>query len=212
MKLKLYTKTGPSEKEISLSPVFDESLNQRNLAEYINYVRNQMRQPIADALDRGEVSGGGKKPFRQKGTGSARAGSTRSPLWVGGGVTFGPSSDQNFSTRLSKKFRSKARNSVFAQFAQGKRLIIIDSLEVKDGKTKAAEKLLLNLKIEGKISAFFAKEEANIAKSFRNLPYVGIMGANDIDIIWLASSDYLIMTEKAYAEVFLAKKEKNGDK
>lgn len=205
MKLKLYTKTGPSEKEITLSPVFDESLNAQHLAEYINYIRNCQRSAIADAKDRSAVSGGGKKPWRQKGTGNARAGSNRSPLWVGGGVTFGPSRDQNFSTRLNKKFRAKARYSVFGFFAKNKRLLIIDSIDIKDAKTKEAEKLLVRLGLEGKISLFLARSEADSARAFRNLPYVAIMGKSDIDMISLTSSDFLVMTKQAYDEMFVEK-------
>jgi large subunit ribosomal protein L4 len=211
MKLKLYTKTGPSEKEITLSPVFEESLNEKQIAEYINYVRNAMRKPIANTKDRSEVRGGGKKPWRQKGTGHARVGSSRSPLWVGGGVTFGPSNDQNFSTRLNKKFRSKARSSVFAHFAKNKRLLIIDTVEIKDAKTKSAEKLLAGLNLEGKISLFLAEAEAETKIAYRNLPYVSLMSKNDIDVITLVSCDYIVMTKNAYEEMFEGKVE-NVDK
>lgn len=211
MKLKLYTKTGPSEKEITLSPAFEESLNEKHVSEYLNYIRNSMRSPIADAKDRSEVRGGGKKPWRQKGTGNARAGSNRSPLWVGGGVTFGPSSDQNFKTRLNKKFRAKVRNSVFSHFAKNKRIMIIDSVEVKEFRTAEAEKLLIKLNLEGKIALFLSTAEETSKRAFKNLPYVSIMGINDIDMISLTSSDYVVMTLDAYKEVF-DPKEKNYDK
>lgn len=211
MKLKLYTKSGPSEKEITLSPVFEESLNEKHVAEYINYVRNAMRQPIADAKDRSEVRGGGKKPWRQKGTGNARVGSNRSPLWVGGGVTFGPSKNQTFATRLNKKFRAKTRASIFAHYANNKRFMIIDSIDVKDAKTKGAEKLLTGLNLEGKISLFVGTDEMETKRAYRNLPYVSLMSRSDIDMISLVSSDYLVMTEKAYKEMFEGK-EANVDK
>ena len=209
MKLKLYTKTGPSEKEITLSSDFEESLNEKHVSEYINYIRNSLRNSIADAKDRSEVRGGGRKPWKQKGTGNARVGSNRSPLWVGGGVTFGPSRDQNFQTRLNKKFRSKVRNSVFSHFAQNKRMIVIDSVEVKNSKTKEAEELLLKLNIEGKIALFLSKTEESSKRAFKNLPYISIMGKNEIDMISLVSCDFAIFTSKAYEEMFVKKDEKD---
>lgn len=201
MKVKVLTQNNQQKGDLTLSPLFSAKTLNTNLTEYINYVRAQRRQAVANTKDRSEVSGGGKKPWRQKGTGRARAGSSRSPLWVGGGVTFGPMSNANFSQRKSKKFRANVRNAIFALFASNKRLIILDEIKLENNKTKEVAEILQKLDIEGKISLFISENEYELMLAMRNIPYLNVMTKNHIDTVDLVSSDYLIMTLTAYKEI-----------
>lgn len=104
-----------------------------------------MRQVLAHTKDRGEVRGGGRKPWRQKGTGRARHGSSRSPIWIGGGVTFGPRKDRNFKQRINQKMKQKAIFMVLSDKVANENLLILDKLEVTDYKTKVFNQILSNL-------------------------------------------------------------------
>jgi len=103
------------------------------------------RQVLAHTKDRSEVRGGGKKPWRQKGTGRARAGSSRSPIWIGGGVTFGPTKDRNFKKKINKKMKQKAILMVFSDKVANNNLVILDKIEIKEYKTKVFNEILKRL-------------------------------------------------------------------
>jgi len=201
MKIKVLTQNNEEKSEMTLSPFFSVKTLGTNITEYINYVRAARRQAIADALDRGEVSGGGKKPWKQKGTGRARVGSSRSPIWIGGGVTHGPKSNANYTQRKSKKFRAAARSAIMSFFAENKRLVVIDEIKLKDNKTKEVIAILEKLNLEGKIAIFISENEYELMLAMRNIPYLHIMSKNHIDTVNLISSDYLVMTVAAYNEV-----------
>lgn len=201
MKIKVLSQSGEVKKEVSLPDSFDDKINPVSMARYLNYVNNSARMPIANTKNRGEVSGGGKKPWKQKGTGNARAGSSRSPLWVGGGVTFGPTPDRNYFQKQNKKFRQNIKNSILARFAKEKRLILLEKIDLPEIKTRLADKIVEKLKIEGKVSLFLSVDDLDTAKAFKNLPYAIIMNKNYIDVANLISSDYVLMTFKAYQEI-----------
>lgn len=201
MKAKVYSKIGELKSEIKLSSDFDVILEEKKYSEYLNYVRANMRSAVANTKDRSEVRGGGKKPWKQKGTGRARHGSSRSPIWIGGGVTFGPSNERNFKKRMNKKTRAKMISSIFGHFATQEKLLIIEDVKIDEFKTKNAEKLIEKLNIEGKISLVLGKDEKESIRAFKNLPYIFIMSRNSLDIPNLASSDYLLITKAAYAEI-----------
>lgn len=209
MKIKVLTQNNEEKSELTLSPLFSVKTLSTNITEYVNYVRAARRQAIADAKDRAQVSGGGKKPWRQKGTGHARAGSSRSPLWVGGGVTHGPHSNANFTQRKSKKFRAAARSAIMAFFAENKRLVILDEIKLKENKTKEVVAILEKLGLEGKLSLFISENEYELMLAMRNIPYLNVMTKNHIDTANLISSDYMIMTMAAYSEVTGQTKEKD---
>ncbi len=202
MNIKVLSKTNKDAKTVKLPEEVISAKNNSVISEYINFVRSAMRSPIANTKDRSEVSGGGKKPWRQKGTGRARHGSSRSPLWVGGGVTFGPSAERNFWLNHPKKFRKYARFAILNQFAENNNIVIIEDLLNNITKTKNAEALLEEMGIEGKISIIFSEEELGQAMAYRNLAYTTLMSKNHQNIVILASSDKVIFSQSGFKEYF----------
>lgn len=201
MKVKIYLKDGTEKSGVNFNSDNIVSVSDQTLVNYINYIRAGKRNTIANTLDRGQVSGGGKKPWRQKGTGHARVGSNRSPLWIHGGVTFGPTKDQNYSLKMNQKTRNAARKSIFLHFAKANRLRIIEKFEIDKFKTKEAESIIENLGLDGKISLFLGKSEIDSARAFRNLPYIVLNSKDNIDSLNLISSNWILMTEEAYKEM-----------
>lgn len=197
MKIAVYKQNGEKKKELTLSESFSLKISEKALTYYINYLRAALRSPIAKAKDRAEVSGGGKKPWRQKGTGNARAGSNRSPLWVGGGVTFGPLSTRNFRKRINSNEKKRVILGVFGDLIRDKKVIILDTLNLDEPKTKKAYDVLNNIKADGKISVIISREDENASMAFRNLAGVKIMTPVMLDMIYVLSSNYLVISEKA---------------
>lgn len=209
MNIKIYSKDGKEKTGLKMPTAFSKKVSDQTVADYINYIRDNLRNPIANSKDRSEVSGGGKKPWRQKGTGHARVGSSRSPLWVHGGVTFGPTNDRNFVKNMSKKARLGARRSIFLHFIEDKRFMIIDEISLTNIKTKDAEGLIETLGLEGKISLFLSETETKLMRAFRNLPYIIINQKNNLDILNIISSNWILMSKNAFYEIFPIKEEKD---
>lgn len=205
MKIKVLSKSKSDQATKTLPEQVTQATNSAIISEYINFVRAASRAPIANTKDRRDVSGGGKKPWRQKGTGRARHGSSRSPLWIGGGVTFGPTSDRTFWLNYPKKFKQYARNAILNIFAQAKKITVSDDLLDGIKKTKEAEALLSSYNLEGKISIILSEQELSESLAYRNLPYVKLMSKNHQDIVHLASSDEIIFSSKGFDEYFLPK-------
>lgn len=156
------------------------------------------RKPVAHTKNRGEVSGGGIKPWRQKGTGRARHGSIRSPLWVGGGVTFGPNSERNFSKKINKKMRKKSILMALSNKLVSNRLILMDKISFPQIKTKKAIEWLNNMPIEeGNILLVLAQNDQNIKKSTANIPYLETIMANSLNVVDVLKHDWIVMPKEA---------------
>lgn len=161
------------------------------------------RQSIAHAKDRSEVRGGGKKPWRQKGTGRARHSSIRSPLWTGGGVTFGPRSEKNFARKINKKMKRQALLMVLSGKARDNEIVLLDDLKLAEAKTKVmaeiinkvAEGAKQNLK-KGTLVVLSQNDQA-IVRSTRNIPKIKTIGAKSLNIMDLMSVKYLLMPKAA---------------
>lgn len=151
------------------------------------------RQATAKTKKRHEVSGGGKKPWRQKGTGRARAGSSRSPLWVGGGKIFGPAGTQNYVVSQNKRAHALALKTVLSQKAV-KGLIVVDEITADKISTKAFVKDLSNIKAAGK--TLLVAENENIVKSAENLSNVTLRNLGDISVYDILNSDNLVIAKK----------------
>lgn len=201
MKIAVYSQSGEKKEDLTLSDVFDVMANSASITLYINYLRNSLRAPIANTKDRGAVSGGGKKPYKQKGTGNARAGSSRSPLWVGGGVTFGPKSDQNWKTRINSKERKKVILGIISEFIRDKKALVVENLAIDMPKTKVADEILNNIGASGKISLISVVDDKNANVSFRNIAGVFSMSPNRLDMINLISSNQLVLSKKSLEEI-----------
>jgi len=194
MKIEVFNQSGEKVKDLQLSKIFDVEISSKALTLYVNYLRNAMRAPIANTKDRSDVSGGGKKPFKQKGTGRARQGSTRSPLWVGGGVTFGPSSEQNFHTKMNKSAKKQVMLGLISELVKEKKAIGVESLSFPKPATKEAVEVLGKLKSEGKVSVILNDNDQNAEKSFRNIGGVKLMQPGRINVIDLLATDKLIIS------------------
>jgi large subunit ribosomal protein L4 len=163
-----------------------------------------LRQNRANTKDRAEVSGGGKKPWKQKGTGQARHSSTRSPIWRHGGITFGPRSERNYSEKINRKMRIGALLSVLTKKAQDGEIILVDTLNFKEPKTAVAKKVLASLAqgadatrlvTRKKNAALVALEkyDANVIKSFKNFGNVATEELRNLNTLNIMSSKYLIV-------------------
>lgn len=211
MKLPIYNTEGKEVKKIELNDeIFGVKWNNDLMHQVVVAMESNARQPIAHTKNRGEVRGGGKKPWKQKGTGRARHGSSRSPIWVGGGITFGPRSDKDYSRKLNKKVKAKALAMVISQKIKDNEIFSIDDLNMKEPKTKEAKNILTSI---GKISGLesinikrknagliaLSKKDANIEKSFSNFGNIKIDDIKNISILDLLKNKYFVVfgAEKA---------------
>lgn len=152
------------------------------------------RQVLAHTKDRGEVSGGGKKPWKQKGTGRARQGSIRSPLWVGGGVVFGPRNDRNFHQKINKKMKRKALLMCLSDRAKEEKIIVLDKLELENFKTKKFLEILNKLpNKEKKTLLILADNDKKIIKSAANLPYLKTIESVNINVMDVLNNEFLML-------------------
>jgi large subunit ribosomal protein L4 len=169
----------------------------------VNYLANQ-RQGTQSTKTRAEVSGGGKKPWRQKGTGRARQGSTRSPQWIKGGIALGPK-PRSYRYTVNKKERRLAIKSILSSKVLEKELTVVDKLEVKEIKTKLIAKALVDLKVEGKTLIVLPENNKNVYMSARNIEGVKAITANNINVFDLLKYTNLILsvdTVKKLEEVY----------
>ena len=158
----------------------------------VNYLANQ-RQGTQSTKTRAEVSGGGKKPWRQKGTGRARQGSTRSPQWIKGGIALGPK-PRSYRYTVNKKERRLAIKSILSSKVLEKELTVVDKLEVKEIKTKTMAKALVDLKVEGKTLIILPENNKNVYMSARNIEGVKAITANNINVFDLLKYTNLILS------------------
>ena len=159
----------------------------------VNYLANQ-RQGTQSTLTRTEVRGGGRKPWRQKGTGHARQGSIRAPQWTGGGVVFAPV-PRDYSFKINRKERVLALKSALVNKLNEKKLMVIDNLKLDNFKTKTGVELLNNLKLDGKV-LFVASEEAeNLYMATRNLNNVLVLFPDEINVYDILNADYVVFDE-----------------
>ena len=195
MKAIVYNQEGKKVDEISLpKAIFDVKLNSDLLHQIVVSQMANKRQITAHTKDRSEVRGGGKKPWRQKGTGRARHGSIRSPLWKGGGVTFGPRKDKIFEKDVPKKMRRKALFMVLSEKARGDLLIVLDKIEMNNAKTKEFVKILDKLPCKENSRLIALPEyDKKLFLSARNIKKTNIMEARNLNVIELMSSKYLLM-------------------
>jgi large subunit ribosomal protein L4 len=205
METTVYNQDGKAAGKIKLSKdVFGLSWNGDLVHEVVRLMNSNSRSPIAHAKTRGEVRGGGAKPWKQKGTGRARHGSSRSPIWVGGGTTHGPRNDKNFSRKINKKAKTKAFYTVLSRKFKDGEILFVDSLNFKEPKAKDAKKILTSLagikgyeklsskKINTAIIALDKKTDA-LAKSFRNFGNVSVEEFRNINPVSVMNHSYLIV-------------------
>lgn len=177
--------------------VFAVKVNEHCVYETVkNHLANK-RQGTQSAKKRAEVRGGGRKPWRQKGTGRARQGSTRSPQWIGGGVVFAPK-PRDYSYKINKKVKRIALKSVLTDKVNNQKLIVLNELTMNEPKTKVFAQTMKNLNIDGKKALFVTKEnDQNVVRSGRNIKGVSIAFADIINTYDIINHEVLVMTKDA---------------
>ena len=158
------------------------------------------RQGTQKAKTRSEVSGGGRKPWRQKGTGHARQGSTRSPQWTGGGTVFAPT-PRDYSFKMNKKEKRAALQSALTDSVNENKLIVLDDLKLDDIKTKDFAKVLENLKISGKALFVLGDNDKNVVCSARNIPAVKTAQTSELNVYDVVNAKTLVITKDAVAKI-----------
>lgn len=200
-KVKVYNILGEQVEEIDLKDdIFNVEINETAVHEMVkNHLANK-RQGTQSVKTRTEVRGGGKKPWRQKGTGRARQGSIRAPHWKGGGVTFAPK-PRDYSYRVPKKVRKLAMKSALTSKVLNDEIIVLDELNIEEPKTKEIVNLLNNIKASKKALIVMSESNENIIKSARNIPNVETTVANTLNVYDILKYDSFIITKDAVRKV-----------
>lgn len=194
MKVNVYNKEGKETGQTVLpKEVFGMELNPDLLHQVVVMQQGNRRQVIAHTKDRGAVRGGGKKPWRQKGTGRARHGSRRSPLWKGGGVTFGPTKERVFKKKISKKARRKALFIVLSAKAKNNLLFVVEDLNLENHKTKALVEIFKKFPLKGSSLIALPKNEEKLIRAAKNIKRIKTIGIRNLNALDLLSFKYLIL-------------------
>lgn len=206
MQAQVYNQKGKEVGKVDLpESVFGLKRNDKLVHQVFVSMQSNMRAGTANTKGRGEVSGGGKKPWRQKGTGRARHGSSRSPIWKGGGVTHGPLKDKNYNKKINKKMRAAALYSVLSAKLRDEELFFVDSVTLKEPKTKQAKETMSQLsKIPGaekistrKRNALYLvgiKKDRNVARGFQNFSNVVVDDIRNMNVIDAMTNKYIVIT------------------
>ncbi|MDO8494984.1 MAG: 50S ribosomal protein L4 [bacterium] len=209
MKTDLYNQGGEVIGEVQLpEKVFGVAIDHDLLHQAAVAQLANRRQVLAHTKDRSEVSGGGKKPWRQKGTGRARHGSIRSPIWKGGGVAFGPSKDRNFSVKINKKVKRKAIFMALSGKVKDKQILVLDGVSINEAKTKTLVGLLKT--ISGKLAGYrssktkkdsvlmvSAKSDEKLNRAINNIGFAKTLDAKSLNVLDLLSYKYILLTQDA---------------
>lgn len=211
---KIYNQEGKEVSEIKLNEaVFDLPWNADLVHQAVRVAFANQRQVLSSTKDRSEVRGGGRKPWRQKGTGRARHGSIRSPLWKGGGVTFGPTSARNFKLSINKKMAKKALLTVLSAKAKDGEILVLDNLKLPaparnaehsfagGPKTKEMAKIISNFSKVKTGLLVMAKPNEDIKRAARNLPNFEIININNLNILDVLKCQHLIITKDGVEEL-----------
>jgi len=200
----VYNQEGQEVEKITLpQEIFGLKINKDLIKQAVEAQKSQARIPYAHAKDRSEVRGGGKKPWRQKGTGRARHGSIRSPIWKGGGVTFGPRKEKNFAKKINKQMKRQALFMVLSGKARDNEIIILDDLKLEQPKTKIMAQIIKSIQagVKKELSKgtlmITSQKDGNIILAARNIPKIDTIGASSLNVVDLLTYKYLLMSKQA---------------
>ncbi len=218
MNAKVYSQEGKETGSVTLSEaVFGVAWNPNLVHEVVVGMQANARAGTAHTKDRSEVRGGGRKPWRQKGTGRARHGSNRSPIWTGGGVTFGPRTEKDYTVKINKKVRTKALASVLSKKFADQEVLFVDSLKMDEPKTKEAKAVIAaiakgtgqdSLATKRKNAAVVILADRNLSaeKSFRNFGNIEVVMAKDINPVELLTYKYVVVADAPSSVEILEKR------
>ena len=202
LKTKLYNQEGKESGEMELPEnVFGVELNDDLVHQAVVAQMANARQILADTKDKGEVRGGGKKPWKQKGTGRARHGSSRSPIWKGGGVTFGPTSDRNFSKMINKKMKTKALFMVLSGKLRDNEIVVVDNIKLEKTSTSKMKSVLDKLPLSGKVLISIDKKDDNIFNSIKNIPNISMIASDSLNVVDLLKNKVLLINKKGIERI-----------
>ena len=200
-KVELLNLKGEKVKDINLNEeIFGITPNKNVLTDAIILSMASLRQGTHKTKNRSEVSGGGRKPWRQKGTGRARQGSIRAVQWVGGG-NYGTPVPRDYSKKQNRKERRLALKSALTSKFQDKELVIVENLNLVDNKTKTFNEMLKNLKVDGKALVVYADENENLFLASRNNNKVAVVAFNEINVLDLVAASYLLIDESSVKKI-----------
>ena len=199
--VKVLNKAGQEVSKLSLSAeVFGIEPNNQVMFDAVQVEQSNARQATAKTKVRHEVSGGGKKPFRQKGTGRARAGTTRSPIWVGGGTVFGPDGHQSYKLSQNKKAHNLAlRSALSLKVNNG--LVVVEDLKLESKKTKEFLKVLDALKVGGKVLVVLDEFDENALYGASNLNWVKLVSTDNVSVVDLLNVDNVVFTKASVEQL-----------
>ncbi|MBZ2175235.1 50S ribosomal protein L4 [Schnuerera sp. xch1] len=200
-KVNVHNMLGEQVEEIELNEnIFGIDVNHDALHQVVKSQLANKRQGTQSAKTRADVRGGGRKPWRQKGTGRARQGSIRSPQWTGGGVVFAPK-PRDYSFKVPKKVKRLAMKSALSSKVLDNEIIVLDQLSLEEPKTKEMAKILANVNAGKKVIIVMDKKDINIVKSARNIPNVQTALVNTLNVYDILKSDSFIITKDAVKKV-----------
>lgn len=200
-KVTLFNQDGSKNGEVSLNDtVFGIEPNDSVIFDAVLMQRASMRQGTHAVKNRSAVRGGGKKPWRQKGTGRARQGSIRSPQWVGGGTVFGPT-PRSYAYKLPRKVRRLAIKSVLSQKVLDEGLVVVNELKFEQPRTKAFAEVLSNLDVNSKVLVVLEDDNANAVLAARNLKNVTVIPAKGLNVLDVINNDKMVITKGALSQV-----------
>ncbi|GMA47976.1 50S ribosomal protein L4 [Tetragenococcus muriaticus] len=197
----LFKQDGSQNGEVTLNEgIFGIEPNESVIFDAVKMQRASLRQGTHAVKNRSEVSGGGKKPWRQKGTGRARQGSIRAPQWRGGGTVFGPT-PRSYGYKLPKKVRRLALKSVFSEKVANDNFVVVDALNFDAPKTKEFKEVLENLSIDSKVLVVVEPENESALLSARNLSNVAVVTSDNVNVLDVATSDKVLTTQTALTQI-----------
>jgi large subunit ribosomal protein L4 len=217
MKTDIYTIAGKKNGTLDLpEAVFGVAWNEPLVHQVAVSMQANKRTPVAHTKDRSEVAGGGKKPWKQKGTGRARHGSSRSPIWVGGGVAHGPRNEKSYAKKINKNMRAKALYTVLSQKAKDSELVLVDSFTLSTPSAKTAKGALMALQkagFDGLASrrnnaalVVLSGKDIPVAKSFQNFGNIAVTEARNVNVLDVLSAKYVVLVNAEEAVQHIAQR------
>ena len=200
-KVQVLNLKGEKVKDITLKDsVWNIEINEPVMHDAIVLARASLRQGTASTKTRSEVSGGGRKPYKQKGTGNARQGSTRRQQWPGGGIVFGQK-PRKYDKKQNRKERRLALKSALSSKLRDNELVVVENLNLENNKTKTFNEMLKNVKVNGKALVVFADDNENLFLASRNNNKVAVVAFDEINVLDLVATDYLLIDESSVKKI-----------
>jgi large subunit ribosomal protein L4 len=201
-KVKVYNQEGKAQSEMDLKPeIFDVVAKESVIHQVVVGLMANARQTLVHTKTKGEVRGGGKKPWAQKGTGRARQGSIRNPQWVGGGIAFGPRKERSYKQKINKKMRQKSYFMCLSDKVKNGNLVVVENFEIKNAKTKDMVSMIKKLPVGEKTLLALPVLDEKIVRSIKNIPWVRTILVNNLNTLEVLKYKYLLMPVESIKKI-----------